>query len=133
MRLLSWYLLLFVLAIVNFSVAVAKLKSFLAEYSSIRYVGDLSHFKSMVRVQMYSALLQIVILGAALVIGVFGILNGELSLITVLALNGVIMLLGKLFKGTEEKARLLPVDDKELETDYRDVCRAWKHKPFPDF
>jgi len=133
MSLLSWYLLLFVLALINFSVAVVKLKSFLNEYSSIRYIGDLINFKSMVRVQMYSALLQTVILGAALIIGVFGILKGELSLMIVLALNGVFMLLGKLLKGTEEKARSLTVNDDRLVTDYRDACRTWMHKPFPDF
>jgi len=133
MSILTMYLLLFILAVINFSAGAYKLKSFLSEYTSIRYSADLERFKTMVRLQMYLALLQIVILSGALVVGIIGILKDEIGLIVVLAMNGGIIWLGKAFKSGETRARTLPVDDVNLQAEYRDICRTWVRKPFPDF
>ena len=133
MSLLAVYLLLFVLALINFSVGVVKLKSFQSQYSSIKYKGDLENFKSMARGQMYIALLQFVFLSAALVLGIYGLLKGELSLLVILFMNGIILILGKLCKRIEDNVRSLPVDDERFQAEYRDICSTWLHKPFPDF
>lgn len=133
MSLLGWYLLLFILALINFCIGVIKVKSFTSQYSSIKCIGDLENFKNLVRVQMYQALLQITFLSAALVLGIYGILKGELSLLVVLAMNVVILILGKSFKRIEDSTRSLPVDDERLQAEYRDICRTWLHKPFPNF
>lgn len=133
MNLLTWYILLFVLAVVNFFYGVSKLKSFRSEHTSIRYIGDLESFKSLVRGQMYIALLQILILGAALVLGIYGILKNELSLMVVLVMNGIIFFLGKSCKKIEEDIRSMPVEDERFQVEFKKISRTWLHKPLPDF
>jgi hypothetical protein len=132
MSLLGWYPLLFALALANFFLGLSQLKSFLSQYSSISNTIDLEAFKRMVRIQMNIAIMQIVFLGAALVVGIYGIIMDELGLLVVLLMNGIIFVLGKSCKGIEERVRSLPVDE-ILKSEFRNICRTWLHKPFPDF
>lgn len=124
---------LFGLAIVNGLIAGAGVQSFLSRGKAITTQTDLEEFKAMVRRQMYQALLQMVLLGAGCMIGLYGIFTGKLGLLLVLALNGSVFVMGAAFRGLERRARSFPVDDPGLQAEYARVCDSWLHKPTPDF
>lgn len=123
----------FGLAIVNGVIAGAGVQSFPSRGKGITTQTDLEEFKAMARRQMYQALLQMVLLGAGCVIGLYGIFTGKLGLLLVVALNGLVFVMGTAFKGLERRARSLPVDDPGLQAEYTRVCDSWLHKPTPDF
>lgn len=131
-----WIVMLFVLGMSNFFIGMNAMGGFLREHRSIRDRRDLDDFRRMVRVQMYQALLQLVILGAMTVITVVGILMDRLGFfqfLAVLALNGVVWLAGSRGKKVEHRAQKLKVEDLDLQDEYRQVCRTWNSKPLPDF
>ncbi|MCD4846953.1 MAG: hypothetical protein K8R76_02035 [Candidatus Aegiribacteria sp.] len=133
---IGWILLLFVLGIINLIAGVKGIRSFLSQDSSIRTYQNLENFKSMVRKQMYQALLQLVILGTMTVIGIVGMLVGKLNFsgtLLFLTLNVINIFAGKWGKGFEKKARSLKVESPNLLDEYKSVCRTWFRKPFPDF
>ena len=82
---------------------------------------------------MYQALIQIGFLGITIILGLYGVFTGQLSLALVLGLNGAVIVIALLFKGTETQAKSLEVKDEELLTDYKAVCETWNKKPLPDF
>lgn len=132
----GWILLLFALGIINLIAGVKGIRSFLSQDSSIRTYQSFESFKSMVRKQMYQALLQVIILGTMCVLGVLGIINGKLNsggTLLFLLLNVINIFAGKWGKGFEKKARSLKVESPNLLDEYKTVCRTWFRKPFPDF
>jgi uncharacterized membrane protein len=132
----EWIILLFLLAMVNFVFGMLKLKKFLDEHSRISSTGDLSAFKETVRVQMYLALLQLLLLIGMTVVSIIGILTGALSFtqfILVLVLDGVIWFAGKQGKSVESRVQHMPVDDAELKVEFKSVCKTWNFKATPDF
>ena len=136
MSLIGWILLLFALGIINLIVGVKGIRSFLSQETSIRTHQSLQSFKSMVRKQMYQALLQLIILGIMCVLGILGIINGRLNFngtLLFLLLNVINIFAGKWGKGFEKKVRSLKVEDPNLLEEYKSVCRTWGRKPFPDF
>ena len=125
--------LVFGLAVVNGVIGGLGVQAFLSRGKPIATATDLAEFKAMARRQMYQALLQMVLLGAGCLIGLYGLLTGKLGLLLVLALNGLVFAMGMAFRGLESRARSLPVDDPELKAEYARVCNSWLHKPTPDF
>lgn len=133
MSLYSAFMLVFVLAVINALAGMLSLRGFLARTPAIASEVDLHAFKSVVRVQMVQALLQIGLLGGSLLIGVYGLFAGQLNFLLVLAVNGVVFVLGLAGKSTETRCRSLPVRDERLGAEYRRVCASWTAKALPDF
>ncbi len=136
MSLIAWILFLFTLGIVNLTVGVRGMRSFLSQETSITTDQSLQSFKSMVRKQMYQAVLQLLILGTMCVLGILGIINGRLSFtgfVLFLLLNVINIFAGKWAKSIEKKTRSLKVEDQNLLVEYKSICRTWVRKPFPDF
>ena len=132
----GWILLFFALGIINLIVGVKGINSFLSQDSSIRTYQSLENFKSMVRKQMYQALLQLAILGTMTVIGIIGISTGKLNFngtLLFLTLNVINIFAGKWGKRFEKKVKSLKVEDPNLLAEYKSVCRSWFRKPFPAF
>ena len=136
MSLITWILFLFALGIVNLTVGVRGMRSFLSQETSIRTDQSLRSFKSMVRKQMYQAILQIIILGTMCVLGILGIINGRLNFtgfVIFLLLNVINIFAGKWGKNIEKQTRSLKVEDQKFLDEYKMICRTWIRKPFPDF
>ena len=133
MSVVTLLFLVFALALVNMLAGTAGLRAFLSHTRSIASTIDLEAFKRLVRRQMFQALLQMGLLGAGLVLGIYALVKEEAGLLLILALNGIIFASGQIGKGFEERARSLKVADPLLENRYKAVCHTWVHKPFPDF
>jgi hypothetical protein len=125
--------LVFAAAMVNGIIGGIAVQSFLSGKKSIATTLDLANFKAMARQQMYQALLQMGLLGGGCLIGIYGILTGKIGLLLVIVLNGLVFIMGVVFKKVEEKARTLPVEDESLKGEYKRVCHSWLHKALPDF
>jgi hypothetical protein len=133
MTLKGVFILLFFLAGINTLIATIDLKGFLSRHSTITSKLVLDEFKNLARKNMYQALVQIVLLVSAGLMGLYGIFTHQLGLLLVIALNGAIIVMSKLTKGIEDRTRSLPVDDKSLEEQYLTICETWVEKPFPNF
>lgn len=133
MSLYGVFMLIFVLAVINWLVAMLGLRGFLARTPAIGSEADLLALKGVVRTQMYQALLQIVLLVTSLLIGVYGLFTKQFGLLLIFGVNGVILVLGLLGKSTETRCRSLPVRDERFAAEYRRVCASWTGKPLPDF
>jgi hypothetical protein len=133
MNAVNWLYLVFGLALVNWAVGVAVLKSFLAGTPVINSTIDLQNFAAMVRRHMLQAVLQIALLGAGLILGLYLLARHKVGLPQIIVLNGLIFAAGMLGKPLEERARSLKVLDPLLEERYRAICTTWVKKPFPDF
>jgi hypothetical protein len=125
--------LVFGLALVNGVASGIGVQSFLSRTKAIRSARDLASFKSMVRQQMLQAMLQMLLLLSGCVIGIYGIITSQIGLLLVILLNGLILISGLVLRGSEQKARALPVEDPTLRQEYERVSKSWTSKPFPDF
>jgi hypothetical protein len=125
--------LAFALALVNWAIAMASLKSYLVRTRAIASTIDLESFANLARRHMLQALAQIVLLVAGLLLGLYVLATDQAELLQILALNGAIWMAGTLGKPLEERARSLSVPDPLLAERYRAICLSWLKKPFPDF
>ncbi|MCP4346760.1 MAG: hypothetical protein GY795_14690 [Desulfobacterales bacterium] len=132
MSLSQLFLVIFMLAILNTVLGGLNVKIFISRNNTIDSIV-IERFKKMVRIQMYQALLQIILLGGTLLIGIYGIFTEEISLFKVLLLNGIILGLSLAFRPYEERARNMEVEDESLQKEYLEICNTWINKPFPDF
>jgi hypothetical protein len=132
-NLTNWLYLCFGLASANMLAAHLRNRSFLLETPAISSTADIERFKSLARWNMYSALLQIGLLGAAGMLGVIGLVKGQVGILLILVLNGAILALSKYAKGMEARTQSLEVREALLETQYRSICSTWLHRAFPDF
>lgn len=136
MSVMSWILVLFGVSLVNALAGIGGVRGFLSRNASIDSRQNLEDFEQMVRRQMYQALLQIGLLGAASILGIYGIISGRLTFVEFLVfllLNGVNFVIGKMGKGIEDRARSLPVKEEGLSSRYETVCKTWVRKPLPNF
>ncbi len=133
MSLYGVFLLLFAVAVINSLVGIVSVQGFLSRTAAMASRSDLEAYKGLVRTQMYQALLQIGLLAACAVLGLYGLLSGRLGLLLVLVVNGVILGLGAYGKRFESSARSLPVRDPSLASEYQRVSDVWLAKPLPDF
>lgn len=133
MSLFLLFILIFMLAIVNTILAGVHVRAFVSQKDAIDSRKTLDEFKKMVTQQMYQALLQLVLLGSTVLLGMYGIFTGKLSLFIVLLLNGIIIGLSMIFKSVEKRARSLKVEDELLQKEYLQVCEAWTKKALPTF
>jgi hypothetical protein len=136
MSLMGWIVVLFSVSFLNFLAGIAGVKGFLSRNPSIDSRQNLQDFQQMVQRQMYQALLQIGLIGTASILGIYGIITGRLSFgefLVFLLLNGVNIVIGKIGKGIEGRARSLPVKEEGLASRYEAVCETWVKKPLPNF
>jgi len=111
----------------------AQVVGFLRDTPRIGATSDLERFKALARMEMYLALLMIVLLISGLVAGLFLIFrHGVVGLFGVLLANAAVLGLGVFHKVVENQARNLPASE-GLESEYRRVGRVWTRKALPDF
>jgi len=136
MTLWFWILLLLFLSFANFAYAMVQIKKFLSHTSIIETRKNLEDFKRFVRAQMYQTLAQLGFQGGSLLLCLFGIFSRNLrfgQILLFLILNGIIIILGRIFRKTEDDARSLLVEDENLKEEYEAVCHTWTKRPLPDF
>jgi hypothetical protein len=111
----------------------AQVVGFVNDTLEIAGTSDLERFKALARMEMYLALVMIVLLLSGLATGILLIFrHGLLGLLGVVLANAVVLGLGALHKGVEDRARKLPATD-GLEAEYRRVGQIWTRKALPDF
>lgn len=134
MNLVAVYIILYVYAVAASIFVVAQTKRFLQTTRSIDDGNTLNRFKSLARVNSWLALVQLVVMLAGMVLGIWLIISqGMKMLLMVLIANGVVFAFGKYLKGFEEQTRSLPSAPGLITDEYRRVCSSWVQKPFPDF
>lgn len=133
--LLMLILLLPVLALINALWFAGELRRFLEEVPRLQSTYDLERFKRVVARQMYAALVQIVLLSGPVIMLLFGVVAGALSVRDIgYVLVPALIVLGVAWtqKDVERRARTIPAVD-EL-TESRDaVVETWFKKPVPDW
>ena len=123
-------------SIVSATCFMSALKRFMGETPRIDTAADLEIFKSVVKKQMYAALIQIALLGLPIVLFVIGSLTQTLRLgdfVYVLIPNLVVIIAGRILRRVERKAQMLPVSDPQLEKARNDIVRTWEKKALPDW
>ncbi|MCK4905402.1 hypothetical protein KAS42_04080 [bacterium] len=130
-------LIVCVLALINIVTGFIDIKKFLSRVSVINSNQEMDDFKNTVRKQMYHALLQIFLIFIPTILCLDGLFTKKLSLghffLIIFVFNGIMFIMGKLFKNTEEQARSLTVNNENLAEEYKKICHIWLHKPFPNF
>ena len=127
---------MFLFGLINFVIGLNAMNKFLSQNKSFNTYQDLEKFKSMVRKQMYQALLQIAFLGGMLILGVVGFITGKLStfgFMLYLIFNGINLGAGKYGKETEKRIRTLSIDNLNVRAEYNSICKIWARKAFPNF
>lgn len=133
MSILYWFYLLLGLSTVNLLVEYMMIQSLLSKSPDIATTVDLDRFKNLARLNMYAALLQIVILGSGEFLGFYGQITGGIGLLLFLFLNAVIIVISKVVKKSEKLSQNLPVRDPLLSNEYQAVCDTWNNNLFPNF
>ena len=112
------------------------MNKFLSQNKSFNTYQDLEQFKSMVRKQMYQALVQIVFLGGMAILGIVGFLIGKMNtfeFLMFLIFNGINVGAGKYGKETERRIRTLSIENLNIRAEYNSICKRWGRKAFPNF
>jgi hypothetical protein len=113
--------------------SLLQLRTFLRTTPSIDGEEDLGRYRDLARIQMYAALLVIVLsLGGIAASAVLVRFFGLGSLAVVLPANVVLLLMGLYHKRVEDRVRALPVSE-TLAAERDRVSATWLAKPFPDF
>lgn len=94
----------------------------------------LRRYKAFVRVQMYCALVPLVLVppGVALTLMIVK-RHGAVGLAVVLGVNACVFALARSHKRWEDRARSLKVRSETLQAEYRKVSEVWLNKPLPTF
>jgi uncharacterized membrane protein len=107
---------------------------FLAQHSGIGNPADLNRYKTLVRRQMYLALLMIALLIAGFSTGIALVAEKRLvGLAYVVLANAGVAGVALAHRNLEKRARNLPTTTPELEAEYRRVSESWVKKALPDF
>ena len=110
-----------------------QVKKFLGLYGDISDDSHLDAFKSLVRVNMYIALVYLLLgIPSVLMSIYFGFSYGLSGLALVLAISVPQFLFGKHLKTLEMRSRNLPCRG-NLQDDYQSVGEAWTKKALPNF
>jgi hypothetical protein len=124
------------LAVLNALWFSSELRRFLAEVPRLESTRDVELFKAVVARQMRAALVQIVLLGAPLVVFGVGIVRrvlgpGDLLYVILPAL--VVLAVAARCRPAEQAARSLPAADDVLTRERDRVVQTWLKKPLPDW
>ena len=124
----------YLLLVAVFLASLAQLRQFLGTTATIADQAALDRFKALARVQMYLALV-VMVLGA-LGVGVSVVLvqrHGLAGLAVMLLTNALVFLFGLYHKTVEARARGLEVRAEHLSAEYGRIGDTWVRKPWPDF
>ena len=120
---------LFILSLVGYF----QVKKFLSRHNSISDGRHLDNFKSLVRVNMYVALVYIALGIPGILMSVYlGFAYGLVGIAGVIAINIPHFLFGKYLKSLEEKARQLECST-EYSQEFRTIGETWFKKALPNF
>jgi len=110
-----------------------QVKRFLSEHSTISNGRHLDNFKSLVRVNMYIALVYIALGIPGILMSIYlGFAYGLLGIVCVLVLNVPHFLFGKYLKSLEERARKMHCSS-EYSEEFRTIGETWFKKALPNF
>jgi hypothetical protein len=110
-----------------------QVKTFLGQYSSVSDPIQLSAFKSLVRANMYIALVYLVLGIPTILLSIYiGFVFGLLGITFVAVVNMPHFLFGRHLRSLEKKARNLQCAA-YLSDDYRRIGETWFKKALPDF
>ncbi len=110
-----------------------QVKKFLGLHNDIADESHLDAFKSLVRVNMYVALVYLVLGIPSIGMSIyFGFAYGIPGVLLVLAISVPQFLLGKHLRGLEERSRTLACRS-DLGEEYAAVGHTWMKKALPDF
>ena len=110
-----------------------QVKNFLARHNSISQGRDLDSFKSLVRVNMYVALVYMALGIPGILLSIYlGFAYGLMGIVVVLAINAPPFVFGKYLKSLEEKARQLQCST-EFSQEFRMIGETWFKKALPNF
>lgn len=115
---------------------MSVLKQFMGGTPRIETAADLETFKSVVKKQMYAALVQIGLLGLPIILYLMGMITRTLrfgDFVYVLIPNLAVIVVGRILRGVEKKAQRLPVSDPQLEKARDEIVYTWEKKPLPDW
>ena len=124
------------LALLNSWWFARELKRFLAATPAVSSTADLERMKKVVGRQMYAALAQILLLAAAPVVFVVGLLRRQLhpsDVLFIILPSAVVLLLSLSVKRIEAAVRGLDAADDELRRQRDAIVRTWLKKPLPDW
>lgn len=127
------FITIYIAVYVNSIISANSNKKFLKRNHSIKDSRSMNEFKALVRVQMYQTLLQIALLGSGFLLGLYGLRKGEIGILLVLFVNGIVFFISKEIKSVDEACRNLKVEDKAFDEEYRKICETWVKKALPDF
>lgn len=111
----------------------ALLEKFLQKNTVITNEKSLEDYKNVVRIDMYIALTQIILLVGAFASCIASILHQGFSGAFSLFLLGFAVSFAKPVSELEEKARTLTCATTELESQYKKISHVWQKKALPDF
>jgi uncharacterized membrane protein len=114
--------------------SLIQIRQFLATTPTIADESCLQRYKSLVRVQMYLALVGIGVLISGVVIGmVLTLRYGCMGLLIVIVGSAWLLGFGIFMKRWEGRVRSLPAGSEGLAQEYRRVSETWIKRAFPDF
>lgn len=121
-----------------FSIAISvyikgKVERFLTKNTAIANEKSLEEYKDIVRLNMYGAIAQIIIIIGAFASCVAFIFAHGVRGVFSLFLLGFAAGFGKELSQLEEKVRSLTCATPELERKYQNISHTWKKKALPDF
>ncbi|MGI2906550.1 hypothetical protein [Tolypothrix sp. VBCCA 56010] len=111
----------------------AQLAKFLENNIEIANDKSLEEYKSIVRLDMYGALAQIIVLISAFGSCVAYIVTQGFTGVFSLFLLGFAVSFTKQISQLEEKARTLTCATTQLDRQYKNISHVWKKKALPDF
>ena len=108
--------------------------SYLSRYEEIHSREELEELKSIVRVNMYAALLAILFLAIGTLTAVMTIVNDSyLKGVIVAALCTITAKVMKWYTPSEQKLKKIPTSNQELENELKDILECWMHRTLPNF
>ncbi|MBD2605794.1 hypothetical protein H6G81_15030 [Scytonema hofmannii FACHB-248] len=111
----------------------AQLEKFLENNTAIANDKSLEEYKSIVRLNMYGALAQIIIFISAFGSCVAYIVTQGFTGVFSLFMLGFAVSFMKQISQLEEKARSLTCATTQLDRQYKNISHVWKKKALPDF
>ncbi len=113
-----------------------QMKNFLSLMPAIKNQKDMNRFKSIVKRQMYAALIFPAFSVIMILIFLYGVKSGALAagdLVYIIIPSVLLLLFSKFIKQTEMKLRNIKTDDPNLKKERDRVVSVWIGKAFPDW
>ena len=111
-----------------------QLEGFLERHPAISDSSSLERFKAVARMNMYYALVFLLLLGLGSLAAVMSILNyGGITAIAVLLVAFLTGSVTRWASSAESRIKQINCTDATLEEELRNIFYCWQHRPFPNF